>query len=107
MSNQKATSWTLFVVLALVWGSSFILMKEGAKQLTGWQIGAIRIFSAALVFLPFALIYIRRIPASKLPLVLLTGLLGNLFPAFLFGLAIQKESESSLAGILNSLTPLF
>jgi drug/metabolite transporter (DMT)-like permease len=107
MSNQKATSWTLFVVLALVWGSSFILMKEGAKQLTGWQIGAIRIFSAALVFLPFALIYIRRIPASKLPLVLLTGLLGNLFPAFLFGLAIQQESESSLAGILNSLTPLF
>lgn len=75
--------------------------------MTGWQIGAVRIFSAAVVFLPFALFYSRRIPAKKLPLVLLTGLLGNLFPAFLFGLAIEQESESSLAGILNSLTPLF
>lgn len=97
----------MFFALALVWGSSFILMKEGAKQLTGWQIGAIRIFSAALVFSPFAVAYIRRIPAGKIPLIVLTGLLGNLFPAFLFGIAIQREIESSLAGILNSLTPLF
>ena len=97
----------MFFALSLVWGSSFILMKEGARSLSGWQIGAVRIFSASLVFLPFAIVYIRKIPANKLPLVLLTGLLGNLFPAFLFGIAIQQEIESSLAGILNSLTPLF
>jgi drug/metabolite transporter (DMT)-like permease len=107
MSNQKSTSWFLFVVLALMWGSSFILMKEGAKSLTGWQIGAIRVFSAALVFLPFALLYVRKVPVNKIPLVILTGILGNLFPAFLFGIAIQRQVESSLAGILNSLTPLF
>ena len=107
MATQKTTSWLLFVVLALVWGSSFILMKEGAKALTGWQIGAIRIFSAALLFLPFALFALRKIPRNKLPLIALTGILGNLFPAFLFGIAIQREIESSLAGILNSLTPLF
>ncbi|HET7898477.1 MAG TPA: DMT family transporter, partial [Flavisolibacter sp.] len=107
MPNQKAINWALFAALALVWGSSFILMKEGAKELTGWQIGAVRIFSAALAFLPFALYSIRKVPVRKIPLILLTGLLGNLFPAFLFGIAIQQESESSLAGILNSLTPLF
>jgi drug/metabolite transporter (DMT)-like permease len=107
MSNQKRASWILFGVLALLWGSSFILMKEGAKELTGWQIGAIRIFSAALLFLPFAVVAIRKLPASKLPLIILTGILGNLFPAFLFGIAIQRQIESSLAGILNSLTPLF
>lgn len=107
MLNQKLVNWGLFFLLALVWGSSFILMKEGAKQLTGWQIGAIRIFSAALVFLPFAIASIRKVPAGKIPLVILTGLLGNLFPAFLFGIAIQQEIESLLAGILNSLTPLF
>lgn len=107
MSTQRTTSWLLFVALALVWGSSFILMKEGAKTLTGWQIGAVRIFSASLVFLPFAFFAIRKIPAKKLPLIALTGILGNLFPAFLFGIAIQRQIESSLAGILNSLTPLF
>lgn len=107
MSSQKLASWGLFCLLALVWGSSFILMKEGAKALTGWQIGGIRIFSAALVFLPFAVFSIRKVPVEKLPVLILTGLLGNLFPAFLFGIAIQQEIESSLAGILNSLTPLF
>lgn len=106
MSNQKRASWILFGVLALLWGSSFILMKEGAEELTGWQIGAIRICSASLLFLPFAVVAIRKLPASKLPLIILTGILGNLFPAFLFGIAIQQKIESSLAGILNSLTPL-
>lgn len=107
MSNQKKASWMLFGILALLWGSSFILMKESAKELTGWQIGAIRIFSASLMFLPFAVVAIHKLPASKLPLIVVTGILGNLFPAFLFGIAIQREIESSLAGILNSLTPLF
>ena len=107
MSNQKNASWTLFFVLSLLWGSSFILMKEGAKELSGWQIGAVRIFSAAVVFLPFALAAFRKLPAGKLPLIVVTGVLGNLFPAFLFGIAIQQKIESSLAGILNSLTPLF
>ena len=41
-------------------------MKEGAKSLSGWQIGAIWIFSAALVFLPFAVFSIRQLPARKL-----------------------------------------
>jgi drug/metabolite transporter (DMT)-like permease len=107
MSNQKASGWVLFSALALLWGSSFILMKEGAKNLTGWQIGTIRVLSAALVFLPFAVLSIHKVPAKKLPLIILTGILGNLFPAFLFGIAISQQIESSLAGILNSLTPLF
>ena len=43
----------------------------------------------------------------RIPIVIFTGLLGNLLPAFLFGIAIKHSGESSLAGILNSLTPLF
>jgi len=107
MIGQKAASWTLFVLLALIWGSSFILIKKGTEQLSGVQIGALRIFSAGIVFLPFGLLHIRKLPRSKVPLVLLTGVLGNLFPAFLFAIAIEEKIESSLAGILNSLTPLF
>lgn len=107
MPQQKTVNWVLFVLLALIWGSSFILIKEGAKQLSGWQIGALRIFSASIVLLPFAVFHLRQLPRNKIPLILLTGFLGNLFPAFLFGIAIQQKIESSLAGILNSLTPLF
>jgi drug/metabolite transporter (DMT)-like permease len=107
MAGQKASSWALFVLLALIWGTSFILIKKGTEHLSGWQIGAIRIFAAGIVFLPFALMHINKLPKEKIPLILLTGLLGNLFPAFLFAIAIEKKIESSLAGILNSLTPLF
>lgn len=107
MNREQGTNWALFILLALVWGSSFILMKKAAEELTGWQIGAIRIFSAGIVFLPFAIFHIRQLPRAKLPLVILTGVIGNLFPAFLFAIALHEKIESSLAGILNSLTPLF
>jgi drug/metabolite transporter (DMT)-like permease len=107
MNKQMFGKWPMFILLALIWGSSFILMKKSAETLTGWQIGAVRIVASGLVLLPFAVFHVSAIPARKLPIVFLSGLLGNLFPAFLFGIAIQKEINSSLAGILNSLTPLF
>lgn len=106
MRRDKLGNWILFFLLAIIWGSSFILMKIGRQELNGYQIGAIRIFSAGLVFFPFALFHISGIPRKKLPVVILSGLLGNLFPAFLFAIAIEKIS-SSLEGILNSLTPFF
>jgi drug/metabolite transporter (DMT)-like permease len=107
MSRDKVIHWTIFIVLALIWGSAFIIMKTTAHDLNGLQIGSIRIFAAGAVFFPFALFHIRKIPAKKLPFILLTGLLGNLLPAFCFAIAIEKKVNSSMAGILNSLTPLF
>ncbi|RYY40236.1 MAG: DMT family transporter [Chitinophagaceae bacterium] len=104
--RDKWINWSLFVLLALIWGSSFILMKVSRTQLNGIQIGSIRILSAGLVFAPFALFHFRKIPGRKLPLILLSGILGNLLPAFCFAAAIDRI-DSSLEGILNSLTPLF
>lgn len=107
MANKDITSWILFILLSLIWGSAFILMKTTSVDLTGWQIGAVRITSAGLFFLPFAVFHITKVPLRKIPVILVSGLLGNLFPAFLFAIAIEKKIDSSLAGILNSLTPLF
>src|SRR4051812_171762 len=107
MAKQNWTSWGLFVLLSIVWGSSFILMKRSLDHLTGTQVGSLRILAAGSVFLPFALFHFRGVPLRKLHLVLLSGLLGNLFPAFLFAVAIDRNVNSSLAAILNSLTPLF
>ena len=107
MAKKDITSWALFIILSLIWGSAFILMKRTSDDLTGWQIGAIRITAAGLIFLPMAVFHIRKVPLNKIHLIILSGLLGNLFPAFLFAIAIEKKIDSSLAGILNSLTPLF
>lgn len=106
MTHKRWMDWLIFLLLCLIWGSSFILMKRSAETLSGWQIGAIRIFTAGLAFAPFAVFHLRSIPSKKLPLVMLSGVLGNLFPAFLFAIAIEQKINSSLAGILNSLTPL-
>jgi len=106
MKQHGVINWGIFILLSIIWGSSFILMKESSKDLNGWQIGAVRMFSAGLVFLPFAVVHIFQIPLRKIPFLILSGLLGNLLPAFLFAIAIENV-DSSLEGILNSLTPLF
>jgi drug/metabolite transporter (DMT)-like permease len=104
MSN-KFISWTLFIVLCIIWGSSFKLMHDSQEGLTAAQIAALRIFSAGFVFIPFAVFNFRKVPNNKMRYVILSAVFGNLLPAFLFAEAITKL-DSSLAGILNSLTPI-
>ncbi len=107
MKSNKIINWSIFLLLTLIWGSSFILMKHSKEELTANQIAALRIFSAAIVLLPFAVVSFKKILLKKLWLVILSGVTGNLLPAFLYAAAIVKNIDSSLAGILNSFTPLF
>ena len=105
--SKKLIDWLIFIAISAIWGSSFILMKIGLdNQLNPYQIAAARMVSAGLVLLPVAARSFRQIPPSKLPTVFLSGLLGSLLPAFLFCIA-EEGIESSLAGTLNSLTPIF
>ena len=106
MKKDKLLSWGIFSLLCIIWGSSFILMKASKDALSWSQFASLRIFSAAIVMLPFAIFYFSRIPVKKIPLVILSAICGNLLPAYLFAAAIAKNIDSSLAGILNSLTPL-
>lgn len=76
------------------------------EVLSPYQVAAIRMLSSGLVLLPFAVQAIKKIPREKVSTVMLSGLLGSFFPAFLFCLA-ETRIDSSLAGILNALTPLF
>ncbi len=98
--------WLLFIALSLIWGSSFILMKVGMENLSPFQVASVRIVASGIVMLPMALKSFKTIPSKKILLVLLSGALGSLFPAYLFCLA-ETGIDSSLAGALNSLTPIF
>lgn len=104
--NKNFLNWLLFIVLSLIWGSSFILMKLGLHQLSSYEVAALRILSAGLILLPITLKYIGSIPNEKLFLIFLSGSLGSLIPAFLFCIA-EEKLDSALAGTLNSLTPVF
>jgi len=106
MKNDRLVSWGIFVLLCVIWGSSFILMKASKEELSWAQIASLRIFSAGIVMLPFAFFHFSKIPKKKFLLVIVSAICGNLLPAYLFALAIAKNLDSGLAGILNSLTPI-
>ena len=102
--DKKRWQWGALLLLAFVWGGSFILMKRGLDAFTFVQIGAIRIFFSFLILLPISIKNLRLITKKNFGFLLASGLLGNFFPAFLFPFA-QTEVPSSLAGILNGLPP--
>ncbi len=98
--------WLLFTALCIIWGSSFFLMKVGMRELSAYQVASIRILSAGLVLIPFVKKAWQSIPRVQVGRVMLSGLIGSFFPAYLFCMA-ETKIDSALAGILNALTPLF
>ena len=50
--KSEQVRWFILIVLALIWGSSFILMKKALLQLTPVQVGALRMILTALVLIP-------------------------------------------------------
>ena len=103
-SNLK--NWVLLGILALIWGSSFILIKRGLEVFSPGEVGAYRIVAAATFLLPLSLPRIKTLTSEQAQNLILIGLLGSFIPAFLFPTA-QTRISSSLTGVLNALTPLF
>lgn len=103
--QTKQLKWTLLFVLALIWGSSFILIKKGLVGLSPYQLGALRITFTALFLLIIGFKSLTEIKQHQWKHIVITALFGTFLPAFLFAIAETKVS-SSICSILNSLTPL-
>ena len=106
VKNKKLYSWVILIGLALIWGSSFILMKRGNEVFSWEQVAALRIFIAFLFLIPFMFNNLKKGDFKDWKGFLAVGLFGNFIPAFLFTRA-EMGLSSSLTGMLNSLTPLF
>ena len=106
MKNSVIYPWFLLILLSIIWGSSPILIKKSLSSLTPFEIGALRISSAAIFLSPFFFKVLNKINKSNFFLLLLSGVIGNLIPYFLYPLA-QTEIDSSTSGVLTSLTPFF
>ena len=104
--NNKLTQWFGLILLAFIWGSSFILMKRGLESYSFFQVGSFRIFFSFLLFTPFFITNYKRINYQNFKWLLLIGFVGNAIPAYLFAMA-QTEISSLLSGMLNSLVPVF
>ena len=103
--ENKNLRWVYLAILALIWGSSFILMKRALLGLTPIQVGALRTLFTAIFLILIGGKKIFKIKRKHWYYLTLNGFVGTFFPAFLFAFAIDKI-DSSIASILNSLTPL-
>ena len=106
MHRDKLINWSILILLSLIWGSSFILMKKGLRSFDSIQIASLRIFISYLFLMPLAIANIRKTNRDNLSSLIIIGLIGNALPAFLYPFA-QRRIDSSVAGMLNALTPLF
>ncbi|WP_396177114.1 DMT family transporter [Flavobacterium sp.] len=102
---SKHLKWVLLFVLALIWGSSFILIKRGLVGLNPYQLGSLRIIFATLFLLIIGFKSIATIPHGKWKYIALTAFIGTFMPVYLFAIA-ETEISSSITAVLNSLTPL-
>jgi drug/metabolite transporter (DMT)-like permease len=104
--NSRVTSISIFVILTLIWGTSFILIKQGLKVFSPDEVGALRVAAASLFLLPAALFRLKELQPNHYWKLFASGMMGIFIPAFLFATA-QTRMDSSVAGILNTLTPIF
>jgi drug/metabolite transporter (DMT)-like permease len=108
--GPRDSAWLLLGVLALIWGSSFILMKRGLFDhgrpvFDPVQVACLRLALAWTVLSPLLFRHAVLLPQHWRALMV-SGLVGNGIPAILFTLA-QTRVGSAVTGVLNSLSPLF
>jgi drug/metabolite transporter (DMT)-like permease len=103
--KAQQLKWVILFVLALIWGSSFILIKKGLIGLNPFQLGSLRIIFCAVFLLLVGFKSLASIHLHQWKYIALTSLFGTFIPAYFFAMAETKVS-SSICSILNSLTPL-
>jgi len=104
--HPRVHSWFILFILTVIWGSSFILMKKGLVAFSSDEVAALRIFTASMFMLPFAISWMKQVPRTEYKIIFFSGLIGSFVPAFLFAVA-QTKLDSAVTGIINSLTPVF
>lgn len=93
------------IILSIVWGSSFILIKKALIGLTALEVGSFRIIFAAVFLILVGFRSVSRLSLRQWKWIVISGFLGSFFPVYLFAFA-ETEIDSAIASILNATTPL-
>lgn len=106
MKNKNLIAWALLILLAIIWGSSPILIKKALIKLDPFEIGALRLTLASFVLFPFLAKNLKEIRRKDYLILFVSGIVGNVLPYFLYPIA-QTKIDSATSGVLTSLTPFF
>ncbi|MDA8847642.1 EamA family transporter [Flavobacteriaceae bacterium] len=103
--DTEQKKWFYLFLLALTWGSSFILIKKGLLGLSPFQLGSLRTVMSSLFIFTIGFKSLKTIKSHQWKWIIITGFIGTFFPSFLFSFA-ETEVDSGIVSILNSLVPL-
>lgn len=109
MVEQKAqTSWILLIVLAAIWGGSFMFVGVAVKELPALLIVLARVSIAALVLIPVHFLIQGRLPRERRIWLACGGMaiMNNVIPFTLISWG-QHHIASGLASVINATTPMF
>ena len=106
MIKIPENKWLYLFLLSLIWGSSYILIKRGLVGLSPIELGSARIVISTVFLLIIGYKSLLGLSRYQWKWLIITGFLGTFFPSFFFAFA-QQHIDSSVAAILNSLTPIF
>ncbi|WP_290700907.1 EamA family transporter [Lacinutrix sp.] len=102
---MKGSKWTYLIILSVIWGTSFILIKKGLVGLNPYQLGALRTVLSGLFLFLAGFKTIKTIKKTDWKWIIISGFLGSFIPAFFFAIA-ETEIDSAVVSVLNSLVPL-
>ena len=106
MKKNFPVNIALLIILAFIWGSSYILMKRGLDSFSAVQVSMLRIIFAFLALVPFLPKAIQTFNKTDVKYAVVIAIIGSGIPSYLYPLAITHV-DSSITGIINTLTPMF
>ena len=106
--TADAQSWALLVILAAIWGGSFMFIGVAVKELPSLLIVLARVSMAAAILLPIHIILIGKLPADRKSWIACAGMsiMNNVIPFTLITWG-QHHIASGLASVINATTPMF
>jgi len=98
---------TLLIALSAIWGSSFLFIKVGVRELSPSVVVLGRLVIGVLVLLPLAAVRGGLAPLrGRLGTVAVLGLTNNAVPFWLLGFA-ETRIDSGLTAVIQAAAPIF
>lgn len=106
--QASSRDWLMIILLALIWGGSFLFGRILMVEWPPFTVAFLRVFLAAITLWTFILITKRALPndRSLISAILVMGILNNVIPFSLI-LIGQREIGSGLASVINAMTPIW
>ncbi len=104
--RAKVVSWMMLLLLSVIWGSSYILVKKALVVFSVPEVVFFRILCGFIALLPFSAKFIKSLTLSQFKHITIIGIAGTLIPMYFFSLSLVYV-DSGLDGILGALTPMY